>query len=100
MEEVKISDVTMKALGGQLSFKEKIELSKLLDRLGAAVIELEGIESAKVDALRVKSVATAVKDSVVAVPVALTKEGVDAAWNALKGAKKPRLQVIAPTSTV
>ena len=100
MEEVKISDVTMKALGGQLSFKEKIELAKLLDRLGASVIELEGIESAKVDALRVKSVATAVKDSVVAVPVALTKDGADAAWNALRDAKKPRLQVVTPTSTV
>ena len=100
MEEVKISDVTMKALGGELSFKEKIELAKLLDRLGASVIELEGIESAKVDALRVKSVATAVKDSVVAVPVALTKDGADAVWNALKDAKKPRLQVVTPTSTV
>ena len=100
MEEVKISDVTMKALGGQLSFKEKIELAKLLDRLGASVIELEGIESAKVDGLRVKSVATAVKDSVVAVPVALTKDGADAVWNALRDAKKPRLQVVTPTSTV
>ena len=100
MEEVKISDVTMKALGGQLSFKEKIELAKLLDRLGASVIELEGIESAKVDALRVKSVATAVKDSVVAVPVALSKDGADAVWNALRDAKKPRLQVVTPTSTV
>ena len=100
MEEVRISDVTMKALGGQLSFKEKIELAKLLDRLGASVIELEGIESAKVDALRVKSVATAVKESVVAVPVALTKDGADAVWNALKDAKKPRLQVVTPTSTV
>ena len=100
MEEVKLSDVTMKALGGQLSFKEKIELAKLLDRLGASVIELEGIESAKVDALRVKSVATAVKESVVAVPVALTRDGVDAVWNALRDAKKPRLQVVTPTSTV
>lgn len=100
MEEVKISDVTMKALGGQLSFKEKIELSKLLDRLGVSVIELEGIESAKVDALRIKSIATAVRDSVVAVPVALTKDGADAVWNALKGARKPRLQVVTPTSTV
>ena len=100
MEEVKISDITMRALGGQLSFKEKIELAKLLDRLGASVIELEGIESAKVDALRVKSVATAVKDSVVAVPVALTKDGADAVWNALRDAKKPRLQVVTPTSTV
>ena len=100
MEEVKISDVTMKALGGQLSFKEKIELSKLLDRLGVSVIELEGIESAKVDALRIKSVATAVRESVVAVPVALAKDGADAVWAALKGARKPRLQVVTPTSTV
>jgi len=100
MEEVKISDVTMKALGGQLSFKEKIELSKLLDRLGVSVIELEGIESAKVDALRIKSVATAVRESVIAVPVALTKDGADAVWAALKGARKPRLQVVTPTSTV
>ena len=100
MEEVKISDVTMKALGGQLSFKEKIELTKLLDRLGVSVIELEGIESAKVDALRIKSVATAVRESVVAVPVALAKDGADAVWAALKGARKPRLQVVTPTSTV
>ncbi len=100
MEEVRISDVTMKALGGGLSFREKLELSKLLDRLGASVIELEGIASAKVDALRIKSVALAVKDSVVAVPVALSREGVDAAWSALKDARRPRLQIVTPTSTV
>ena len=100
MDEIKISDVTMKTLGGALSFKEKIELSKLLDRLGVSVIELEGIENAKVDALRVKSVATAVKDSTVAVPAALSREGVDAVWSALRDAKRPRLQVVTPTSTV
>jgi len=100
MEEVRISDITMKKCGGGLSFREKIELSKQLDRLGVSVIELEGIENAKVDALRIKSVATAVKQSAVAVPVALTRDGVDAAWNALRDAKKPRLQVVTPTSTV
>ena len=100
MEEVRISDVTMKTHGGGLSFREKIELSKQLDRLGVSVIELEGIENAKVDALRIKSVASAVKHSAVAVPVALTREGADAVWNALRDAKKPRLQVVTPTSTV
>lgn len=100
MEEVRISDVTMKALGGELSFREKIELAKQLDRLGVSVIELEGIENAKVDALRIKSVASAVKGGVVAVPVALSKEGADAVWNALRDAKQPRLQVVTPTSTV
>ncbi len=100
MEEIRISDMSMKALGGQLSFKEKIELSKLLDRLGASVIELDGIESPRVDALRVKSIAAAVRESVVAVPVALSREGVEAAWSALRDAKHPRLQVVTPTSTV
>ncbi len=100
MEELKLSDVTMKVLGGGLSFREKIELSKQLDRLGVSVIELEGIENAKVDALRVKSVASAVQSSVVAVPVALSKDGVDAVWSALREAKRPRLQVVIPVSTV
>ena len=100
--EVRVSDVTMKRLkspaGEALSFKEKLELAKLLDRLGAAVIEIEGIENPKMDALRIKSIAAAVKNSVVAVPVTLEKENVDAVWNALCGAKRPRLQVVAAVS--
>lgn len=100
MEEVRLSDMTMKTLGGGLSFREKIELAKQLDRLGVSVIEIEGIENAKVDALRVKSIASAVDGGIVAVPVALSKDGVDAAWNALRDAKRPRLQVVAPVSTV
>ena len=43
MKQIKISDATMKQIseGFCLSFKEKIELSKLLDKLGVDVIELE-----------------------------------------------------------
>ena len=76
MQYIKISDITMKQPEDQvsLSFKEKIELAKLLDKLGVTVIELEGIRNSKVDALRIKSIASAVKDSVVAVPVALSTE--------------------------
>ena len=104
MNQVKISDITMKQLaaagGARLSFREKLELSKLLDRLGVSVIELEGIESPKADALRIKSVASAVRESTVAVPVALSRESVEQVWTALSGAKHPRLQVSAPVSTV
>ena len=102
MKQIRISDVTMKQPAGDfaLSFKEKIELAKLLDRLGVFAIELEGIHGSKVDALRVKSVATAVKDSVVAVPVQLNSESVLQTWNALSLAKHPRLQVCAPVSPV
>ncbi len=104
MELVRISDMTMKLLAGKadnpLSFKGKLEIAKLLDRLGVSVIELEGLNGSKADELRVKAICSAVKESVVAVPVGLTPEGADAVWEALKGAAHPRLQVAAPVSTV
>ena len=103
MSIVRISDASMKQLkksGGTLSFKNKLELSKLLDRLGVSVIELEGIEKVKADSLLIKSIASAVKDSILAVPVELTQESVATVWAALKAARKPRLQVSAPVSTV
>ena len=86
--------------GFNLSFKEKIELSKLLDKLGVDIIELEGIANARIDSLRIKSIATAVSESTVAVPVELNNEGIETAWAAVKLAKHPRLQVIASTSAV
>ena len=102
MNEVRISDVTMKQVGRgfSLSFKEKLELSKLLDKLGTAVIEAEGIQQVKIDSLRIKSIATAVKRSIVAVPVELNRESVQLTWNALKEARHPRLQVVASVSPV
>lgn len=102
MNKIRISDMTMKqtAEGFSLSFKEKIELAKLLDRLNVSVIELEGICNARVDALRIKSIAAAVKDSVVAVPVELQEDSVEKTWNALSQARHPRLQVCASVSSV
>ena len=102
MKNIRISDVTMKQRVGDfnLSFKEKIEVSKLLDKLGVSVIELEGITSPKIDALRIKSIAMAVQNSIVAVPVSLNADSVQQTWNALRVAKKPRLQVCAPVSSV
>ena len=102
MKQIKVSDATMKQISENfhLSFKEKIELSKLLDKLGVDVIELEGIENPRVDSLRIKSIAAAVSCSTVAVPVELCAESVESVWAALKTAKHPRLQVPAPMSSV
>ena len=102
MRQIKISDVTMKQTGANfsLSFREKIEMSKLLDKLGVDVIELEAIVQSKIDSLRVKSVAASVRESIVAVPVALNAESVKLTWNALKEARKARLQVAAAVSPV
>ena len=102
MKKIRISDVTMKQAGQQiaLSFKEKIELAKLLDKLDVSVIELEGVRNSKIDSLRIKSIASAVQTSVIAVPVQLDRCSVEETWNALHFAKHPRLQVCAPVSSV
>lgn len=102
MKAIRISDVTMKQTGKgfTLTFKEKIELSKLLDRLCVSVIEMEAIGNPKIDSLLIKSVAAAVKSSIVAVPTQLSAESVQMTWNALREAAYPRLQVAAPVSPV
>jgi len=99
MQHIGLSDITLKtADGNALSFKEKIELAKLLDKLNVASIELSPIENRKIDSLLVKSIAMAVKNSAVAVPVTQDAQSIDTAWAALKEAKKPRLQLKAPMS--
>ena len=104
MKHMCITDMTIrqagKAAGYTLSFREKIELAKLLDRLGMSAIELHAVENPKIDSLLIKSVASAVKTSAVSVPVALTQQSVETVWNALKEAKHPRIQVPAPVSAV
>ena len=102
MRNISISDITMKNADASpdfsLSFKEKIELAKLLDRLNVSVIELSPIQSRKIDSLLVKSIAAAVKHSAVAVPVTPDEESIENTWAALKEAKHPRLQLKAPMS--
>ncbi len=102
---ISVSDVTMKQAvglsGESLSFRQKIELAKLLDRIGVSVIESAPLRNGKSDSLLVKSLASAVKDSVLAVPVdIMDPDSIPLTWNALCGAAHPRLQVCVPVSTV
>ncbi len=102
MRNIRLSDITLKLASTSaalsLSFREKIELAKLLDRLNVSVIELSPIQNRKIDSLLVKSIAAAVKHGVVAVPVSQDEESIDVTWAALKEARQPRLQLKAPMS--
>ena len=101
MRSIKISDVTLRQSNSDLlTFREKLELVKLLDKLGADVIETGYVKNGSADTLCVKSYATAVKDSILCVPVSFDDGNIDVCWSALKEAVKPRLKVVAPVSTV
>lgn len=99
---VRISDCTLRQRNGLpvLSFREKLELCRLMDRLNVDMIEMDLIKQVKIDSLLIKSVCTAVANAGIAVPVALNEESVRTAWDALKSAAHPRLQVPAPVSSV
>lgn len=103
--KIAIGDITMKQAFDRskyaFSFREKIELAKMLDKLGLSVIEVGPIVDGKTDSLLIKSLAAAVKNSAIAVPLNIAEnDTVETTWNALKGAAHPRLQVSVPVSTV
>lgn len=104
MERLSIADITLKqaAKGADysLSFREKIEIAKLLDKVNVSVIELPAIVKETTDVLLIKSIASCVKHSVIAVPVNLAEQDVERVADALKEAVKARIQIVVPTSTV
>lgn len=104
MEKLSIADITLKQAAKKndyvLSFREKIEIAKLLDKVNVSVIELPRIVKEKTDVLLIKSIASCVKNSTLAVAVNLEEQDVERVAQSLKTAKKPRIQIVVPTSTV
>jgi 2-isopropylmalate synthase len=101
MSTIRMSDITLKQKAAEiLTFKEKIELVKLLDRLGVDVVELKGIEHAKADSLSIKTMGDTLKEGILCVEVKPEKAQIDLTVEALRSAGKPRLQIAAPTSLV
>lgn len=99
MKKIKIADITLKEAAA-LTFKEKIEIAKLLDRLSVDAVEIPKIEDIRVDTLLVKSIASVVKSSAVVIEAGYTPQEIDIAFEAVKGAEKPVLQIALPMSTV
>ncbi|MCI8590299.1 MAG: hypothetical protein HFE77_06265 [Clostridiales bacterium] len=102
MKKVSITDVTIRkaAENGSLSFKEKIEIAKALDRLNVSAIELSPITNQKTDLLLIKTIASAVKNAAVSLPVGMSESEAELAWSAVSGAVRPRLVVSLPVSSV
>jgi len=104
MSDIKIVDITLRESeqvnAAKLSFKEKLETAKLLEKLQVDVIETGAQSGAPADAAFIRSLSTTLETGILCVPVALDKKSIDSTWAALSKAKKPRLNVIIPTSTI
>ena len=104
MRKINITDVTLKELSKDravsLLFREKTAVATCADALGIDAVELAGVKNEREDKIIYKTICQNVKESAVAIPVGFTKEEVATAWECIKEAKKPRLQVEVPVSTV
>ena len=104
MTNIKIADISLReseqVYAARLSFKEKLETAKLLDKLRVDVIETGPVGESPADAVFIRTLASTLEYSAISVPAPLDKSGVDVVWSALSKAKKPRLNVVVPTSAV
>ena len=100
MKKIIVTDMTLPLFKSQLSFKEKIEISRHLDNLNVDVIEMPQIDNIKTDTLLVRTISAFVKNSTISVSAGMTKDGIENALAALASAKKKRIKIELPVSTV
>lgn len=102
MRKITVTDVTLRESEktGVMSFKEKIESAKRLDKVHADIIEVGKITNVKTDILFLHTIVPLLKNSMISCRVDYSEESVEMTAKALSGAKRYRLSLAVPTSSV
>ena len=104
MKKINVSDITLKKLSEDravsLLFREKSAIANCADRIGADCIELPAVKNAREDLIIYKTIAKNIQNAALSIPVGFDGESVATAWECVKDAKKPCLQVELPISTI
>jgi len=103
-EKIRIFDTTLRdgeqSPGATMTHREKILVARQLEKLGVDVIEAGFPIASNDDFNAVKEIAETVKKpSVAGLSRAIDKD-IKRAWNAVKGAKKPRIHTFMSTSDI
>ena len=103
-DNVIIFDTTLRdgeqSAGIGLTTQEKLVIARQLDRLGVDVIEAGFAASSPGDFEAVQAIAREVRRPVIASLARCVLPDVDAAWNAIKDAERPRIHVFISSSDV
>lgn len=102
MKKIKVSDYSLRALteSGSLLFREKTAIAASIDNFGADAIELPPISNLKEDEVIYKTISSAVENCEICLPIGFDETKAQEAYNCIKNAKKPCLQIEVPVSTV
>ena len=101
---VRIFDTTLRdgeqSPGISLNTQEKVEIAHQLARLGVDVIEAGFPITSPGDFEAVKAIARGVEGPVICGLARTSKQDIDAAWNAVKDAERPRIHTFIATSDI
>ena len=103
MKKAAVADATLRvceSTGCTLGFKEKIEIVKQLDRLCVDVIETAPLLNGKSDVLFLHTISSLLSNKVLSCAVPLDESLLNDTISAVKSAARPRLNILAPVSTV
>lgn len=104
MKTIKISDSTLRnnsaVSESPLSFKERLEIARTLDRMKVDVIEFAPIENEKTDVLLARTITSFIKNARLAIPVGFSESAIDVASRGIGDGSKARIQIRVPTSPV
>ena len=103
-DKVLIFDTTLRdgeqSAGIGLTTAEKLDIARQLDRLGVDVIEAGFAASSPGDFEAVRTIAAEVRRPIVASLARCVPEDIDAAWDAIKDAERPRIHTFISSSDV
>ncbi|MEQ1888319.1 MAG: 2-isopropylmalate synthase [Alphaproteobacteria bacterium] len=101
---VLIFDTTMRdgeqSPGASMTLNEKLRIAEMLENMGVDIIEAGFPIASNGDFEAVREVSKIVKNSIVAGLSRANLKDIDRAWEALKGAKRPRIHSVIATSPV
>ena len=104
MRRVKIFDTTLRdgeqSPGCSMNLPEKVEMARQLEKLGVDIIEAGFAIASPMDFKSVQKIARAVQNCTVASLARCVKGDIDAAWDAVKEARHPRIHVFLATSDI
>ncbi|MBQ1473813.1 MAG: hypothetical protein IIZ32_00760, partial [Ruminococcus sp.] len=99
MNYIKIADTTLSDPKSNLTFKQKLEIARKLERLGVDAVELPEVGAVKADTLLVRTAASFVKNSVLSVAATTSPAAIDRAAEALSTAVHPRIRIELPMTS-
>ncbi len=104
MDKIIVFDTTLRdgeqSAGAALNAEEKLEIAKQLDRLGVDVIEAGFPSSSRGDFDAVHLIAREVSRPIICALAYAQPKAVDAAWEAIKEARYPRIHVFLSSSDI